>query len=316
MQITSTKQFIDLFNFTEESGFYDPTPLQDEDIGFSIKKKYPKEIRFKPAVKRDGEPDEIIVIWLVYNLPKPETAQENKIPILINIKKYSLYRTKYFDYILDDPESPTRESILKSKKSPQPLELEFINDFFYNLSAKCFIDKKGNHLSGIEMLDMVVNQHLKTVHIVKGIKIRSKIFTQLQIGGILRLIIKSFVFLLKYPFGRVLKDSDNEIFLYNGFDLNDMKRITTDTIEIFKYHASKHVITTFCIVIISISSIDYFFKIDSDYLKYISNNNLLSITYSVALLLFLDLLLPKIIFYIINVLIKVRNKIVFRKLKV
>lgn len=134
MQITNTKQFIDLFNFKEESGYYDPIHLQDEEIGFSIKKKYPTNIRFRPAVKQSGEPDEIMVIWIVLHLPKSFKAglDSKKFPLYIKINKYSLYRTKYFDYDFNDKESPTRESITLSKNTPQPLELEYFSDFFFD----------------------------------------------------------------------------------------------------------------------------------------------------------------------------------------
>ena len=315
MQITTTKQFIELFNFTEKSGYYDSIELRDEEIGFSIKKKYPENIRFKPAIKQNGEPDELMVIWLVYDLPKQKEATNNRVPIFIKISKYSLYRNKYFDYNFDDKESPTKDSLYESKKTPQPLELEYIHDFFYDDSLNCFLDKRETRFTGIELLNFIVKQHLNTVHIIKGFKIRSKIFAQLTVGGILKLTIKTLISLLKFPFGRLLKDNDSELTIYHGFKYDDMKRITTDTIEIFKYHASKHVITTFCIIIIAISSLDYFCKLDSNYLKYITSNNLLSVTYSVALLLILDLFIPQILFYIINALIKIRNKIVFRKLK-
>lgn len=316
MQITNTKQFIDLFDITDESGYYNPIVLQDEEIGFSIKKKYPDGLRFKPAIKPNGEPDELMVIWIVYDLPKQKQQTKREIPVFIKIKKYSLYRTKYFDYDFNDPQSPTKESLHRSKKTPQPLEIEYLNDFFYEESSNCFVDKKGKHFTGIEMLNYVVKQHLNTVHIIKGLKLRSKIFAQSKVVGIFTLIIKTLVLLLKYPFSRLLEDSDSELSLYHGFKHEDMKRITTDTIEIFKYHASKHVLSTFCIIIIGISSIDYFCKLDSTYLKYITSNNLLIVTYSITLLLILDILIPQALFHIINTLVRIRNRIVFRKLKV
>jgi hypothetical protein len=317
MQITNTKQFIDLFNFTEESGYYNPVHLQDEEIGFSIKKKYPTDIRFKPTLKQNGEPDDIMVIWLVFHLHKSLKTGSNskKYPIYIKINKYSLYRTKYFDYNFDDEESPTEVSLSVSKNTPQPLELEYFSDFFFDDALNCFVDNKGNLLTGIEMLNSVVKQHLNTVHIIKGFKIRTKIFAKSNVAGIFTLLIKILIFLLKYPFGRLLKDSDSELSLYHGFNNEDMKRITTDTVEIFKYHASKHVITTFCIIIIFISSIDYFFKLNSSYLKYITSNNLMIVTYSITLLLILDILIPQVLFHLINALVSLRNKIIFRKLK-
>lgn len=318
MQITNTKQFIDIFKITDESGYYNPIVLQDEDIGFSIKKKYPKDIRFKPAIKQNGEPDEIMVIWLVFNLPKSTKTDlnSNKYPIFLKINKYSLYRTKNFDYDFDNENSPTKESLDISKRTPQPLELEYIGDFFFDDSFNCFVDNKGNLLTGIEMLNSVVKQHLNTAHIIKGFKIRTKIFAKSKVAGILTLIIKTLIFLLKYPFGRLLKDRDSELSLYHGFNSEDMKRITTDTVEIFKYHASKHVITMFCIIIIFISSIDYFLNLNSSYLKYITSNNLMIVTYSITLLLILDVLIPQVLFHIINTLVSIRNKIVFCKLKV
>jgi len=317
MRLKNPKQFIEIFNFTPETNYYDPIILSDEEIGFSIKRNYPPHIRFKPAIKQNGEPDEVIVSWLVYNLPQPKgTPNFDKVPIFIKINKYSLYRTKYFDYNFDDNESPTKESLYVSEKTPQPLELEYINDFFYNHSVERFIDKKGTEYTGIQMLEYVVKQHLNTVHILKGLKIRSKIFAQSKIAGILITFIKPLIFLLKHPFGRLLENSDSELSLYHGFKPEDMKRSTTDTIDIFGYRASKQVIFMFCIIIISIGIIDYFFSIDNKYLKYIVSNHLMMLTHSLALLIILDHIVPASLFSFINILIRLRNKIVFRKLKV
>lgn len=317
MQITNTKQFIELFNFTEESGFYDPIHLQDEEVGFSIKKRYPKNIRFKPACKRNGEPDEVIVIWLVFNLPKTTRREStnNNYPIFLKINKYSIYKTKYFDYDFDNENSPTKKSLDISKTTVQPLELEYVNEFSFDASNNCFFDNKGISYSGIQMLDYVVKEHLNTVHLVKGFKIRSKRFTQMKIGEIFRLLIKTLVYILR-NFGRSLQDSDSELLVYHGFKSEDMKRITTDTIEIFKYQASKQVIFIFCFIVIIISSIDYFFNLNSSYLKYITSNNLVISIYAISLLIILDRFVPLLLFHSINALVRIRNKIIFRKLKV
>lgn len=317
MNLENPKQFIEIFNFISETNYYDPIILRDEEIGFSIKRKYPNNIRFKPTTKLNGDQDEVMVIWLVYNLPKVKRDQQSeKVPINIKISKYNIYKTKHFDYNYEDPDSPTKSSVIISERSPQPLEIEYTNDFFYNHSMKCLVDKKQKKYTGIEMLDYVVNQHLNTVHILKGLKIRSKLFAKSIIEGILGTIISLLVYILKHLFGRMLANSDSKLFLWHGFKREELKKIQTDVIDILGYRASKQVIVLFCIIIDSLGLFLYFSQSGLEYFRYVSNNYLLMLVHSIVLLILLDFLIPEIIFLTINILVKWRNAIAFRNLKV
>lgn len=317
MNLENTKQFIELFNFTPNSNYYNPIILTDEEIGFSIKRKYPDNTWFKPPVKENGEPDEVLVIWLVYNLPQVKRDQQlDKIPVFIKINKYSLYRTKYFDYNFEDHDSPTEASVLESKKSSQPLYLEYINEFFYYYLMKSFVDKKGKEYTGIEMLDYIVKQHLNTVHIIRSIRIRFKLFAQSIFVGSLGTAISSLTYILQHFFGRILENSDSELSLWHGFKSEEMKRLSTDVMDIFGYRASKQVIYLFCIFIVFVGILDYSATDGTKYIKFVFNNYFLMLAHSIGLLILLDVFIPNLLFHAINLVVKLRNTIAFRKFRV
>ena len=63
---SDSQELIDAFGVIESSGFYEPVILSDTSCGFSVKKEYPLNIRFKPAVgQRTKTPDNIAMIWVL-----------------------------------------------------------------------------------------------------------------------------------------------------------------------------------------------------------------------------------------------------------
>jgi len=66
--------FIKKFIPDSKSGFfYDPIPLDNCKYGFSIKRKYPKEIKFTPTKTRADDDDEIAIIWVTLDLENTKT---------------------------------------------------------------------------------------------------------------------------------------------------------------------------------------------------------------------------------------------------
>lgn len=317
MFLKDTQSFIGLFNLDSQKLYYDPIVIRDANIGFSIKRNYPSNIRFKPPINKLGEPDEIIVIWLVLNASissAPNGIQ--KVPLYIKINKFSRYKSKFFDYDFNDPKSPTKESLYQSEKTPQPSELEFIDYFFYDQNDSVFFDRAGKKYNGLELLEFVVNKHINTVHLFKGLKFRFKHAYKINTVSFLTPIIRFCIYSLKKIFGRELDKSDTIIAQYDGFSAQDFRRTTTDIMEFFGYRTSKKVIALFCLVIVLLSLLNYTTIINIEYFYFIFSHNLLVITHSIILLLILDNVIPMIIFRFMNYLIKKRNKHLFSRFRV
>ena len=48
------------------SKYADVVILKDSEAGFSVKRAYPDNIRYKPAKKKNNEPDDLATIWVSY----------------------------------------------------------------------------------------------------------------------------------------------------------------------------------------------------------------------------------------------------------
>jgi hypothetical protein len=80
--LSTTDELLQLFGDINAEGYTDPIPLADTKVGFSVRKNYPEDIRYKPAKNKAGVPDNIAVIWIVYN-ENPENKRTGLIPLRI-----------------------------------------------------------------------------------------------------------------------------------------------------------------------------------------------------------------------------------------
>jgi hypothetical protein len=313
----NTQQFLEKFDLESNVQYFNPIPLDDRKVAFSIKRNYPDNTRYKPAISKSGNPDNVVVIWLVYT--DPDEADHNirltKVPIHVSVSNYSLFRTKHFDYDYDDPDSPTRASLEESAATPKPISLEYPNEFFYDHNRDIIFDENGSEISGIDLLDRVYSEHCDTVHWLKGLRLRSKMFTQSKGSGAMTLLITFFTFILKKLFGRTLEDDDMLSVLYKGYKHDAFKKLNEDTLNLFGYKASKSVIVFFSLIIIIGTFMRYNSGGSEDYLEFVGSSNFLSVVHGVFLLWLLDIVVPNGIFWIINLLIKIRLKIIFMKFR-
>lgn len=60
-----TSELLAKFDLESEE-YFDPLALGDRKVAFSVKRPYPENIRYKPAQSRNGKPDNVAAIWLVY----------------------------------------------------------------------------------------------------------------------------------------------------------------------------------------------------------------------------------------------------------
>jgi hypothetical protein len=315
---TTSQQFIDAFGDYQAEGFYDPVILNDTSVGFSIKRDYPIDIRYKPAIGQNTKtPDNIAVIWAVYTSPELTGAivDLSKAPIRLRIALMSKYRTKHWDYNFDDQQGdcPTKESLEASLATPQPIELFYENEYFYNHHKNSFIDNDGNLLSGSEVLNQVFQGHCDTVHLLKGLSLRLKLAWQSKFPGLLTLIIDLLTVILKQIFGRTIESSAVMAGIYLPYKRESFKKLDEDSIDILGYKASKHVVVIFCIVVIATSAYRYYNSIDYDYISSLEGKELLTLTHGILLLWLIDTIIPWVIFYTINLVLYFKKKIMFMR---
>lgn len=313
----STQEFQDKFGPERTGEFYDPVHLQDRKVAFSIKRKYPEDIRYKPAIYKNGEPDNIAAIWVIYAHPE-ESKKEiklNKVPVRVRVANMSVYRTAHFDYDYDDPEAPTKDSLEESAATPKPIDLEYNDEYFYDHDRSVFIDSAGATLSGIEILNKVFSDHCSTVHWLKGLRLRTKLIAQSKSTGLVSALIIVLEIILKKAFGRTLEESDSISAFYRGYKSDSLKKLNEDSLNVFGYKAAKSVIIIFCIVVILGAYFRYHCSTTGGYLGFVGDSNFLSVVHGLFLLWLLDVIVPFLLFWAINGLIKVRTKIMFMQFK-
>jgi len=311
--LESSKELLKLFKLDKQDEYFDPIELNDRKVAFSIKRKYPDDISYKPAHRKDGEPDNIVAIWVTYTHPD-ESRQEiniNKVPVGFRVSNISLYRQNHFDYDYEESESPPKESVEQSLATPMPLSLEYSNDFFFDHSRDVFIDESGNPQTGLDILDRVFSEHCDTVHWLKGLKLRLKLLFQSKGIGLLSAIEVFLIFILKKLFGRTFEDSELKSAFYRPYNKSDFKKLNENSLNILGYKASKSVIILFCTIIITGSICG----ISNSYLDNILSNNFLTLVNGLFLLWLLDEVVPNILFRCVNGLIILRANLSFMKLK-
>ncbi|MDY7036098.1 MAG: hypothetical protein SV375_08065 [Thermodesulfobacteriota bacterium] len=63
----TAEEFRNSFRIQENQDYEDFIPFKDGKVGFSIKRPYPRDIPFGPPIKKDGTPDTLAMIRVLYN---------------------------------------------------------------------------------------------------------------------------------------------------------------------------------------------------------------------------------------------------------
>lgn len=316
----NTDEFLSQFGNLTDTGFYDPVHLKDTKVGFSIKRNYPNDIRYKPALgQKNKKPDNIAALWVVYTHPSTtrRTLSESAVPLRIRIANMSLYRTKHWDYDYDDIEgdSPSRDSVEASAATPKPIDLEYPDEYFFNHSRNCFIDRKGRTVTGPEILERVFKDHCRTVHFLWGVRLRVKLLAQNKFAGLLGALTSVLVWSLKNFFGRSIEDDDSSAGIFRTYKPEALKKYDVDSLDVLGYKASKQVVVLFCILAIAASYYRYVSGITGDYWSGVGGSEFLSLAHGLFFIWLLDIVVPWILFWIINGTIWLRTAVLFMKLK-
>lgn len=309
-------EFLGAFDLTD-SPYTDFKPYTDA-IAFSLKRNYPKNIRYKPAKTRSGEDNNVAIIHVLYIPPKEMNKIFNpeRVPIEIEICNFNFYLRNRFRYNFEDEDCPTRESLEQMATSTKPINLG--DKYFYNHARKTFISLKGNEMSGRQIIDKIFVEHCNTVHLIKGIKIRTKVKLQ-EIGlKICDWLINGSKYILKVVLGYRLIKIHSSVLSLTGYKKKDLELVDDKTINVIGYKAPKRIVITFSFLFIVLILV--FILINFDFIKQPGLSNIFGITlitmFLVYLILwFLEEVVPKVFILLINLLMKLRVKIVFLFMK-
>jgi hypothetical protein len=314
----NAQELIDAFGISNNEKYSRITPLNDRKVGFSVQREYPKDILYSPLVNGNGEDDTVVLIHVVYAHPDEIKTEfdSHKVPIIVRAVTHSRYRVDHFDYDFNDPNSPTKESIEKTKATPMPVALDFDNEFFFDHHSGTFLDHTHEPLSGEQILEIVYKAHCDTAHRKRGRIIRAKLKYQSFASAFFGVIINILISILTKLFGRTLDDNETSSGYYRGYQRKNLKKLSTESLDVFGYKTARSVIILFCLIAAVAFFIKYQFGIQTPYLSKVFSDSFLALTHSLILLWFLDVVMPLILFHIINFLIKTRTNISFKKFKV
>jgi len=303
----NAKDFISLFDLPSTT-YNNIIELTDRNIGFSVQRAYPDNISFIPAKTENGNPDTVVIIHVLYSYQKEPQGNidSNKVPIFIRIGKFSRYRTNHFDYNFKDEDCPTQESLGIMKNSAHPVDLE-TDEYFYSHGENIFYDKKGTKYSGVQILDKIFKEHCDTVHWFRGLKIRWNLRSNKFAINLTGWIVSIFKFSLYHIFGRTL-DTKSDTFSYmTGYKKEDMKKLSTESLDILGYKASKNVIVTFSFIAVVLYIFQYFYGKFFGFFDKLLSINLYSVSFVILILGIMDDIMPRVIFNFMNLIIRIRE---------
>lgn len=297
---------IKIFGDVSGVGYFQPVPLKDTKVGFSIQKYFPSNIRFKPAKTKNGVDDSVACIWIVYQ-SELESKNVSLIPIRFRIALMSRYRAKHqFDEDDFDLDKPTQASVEASKKSPQPIDLIFRGEYFYDTHSLGIVDKNGKEIRGAEVLEIIFEAFCDSVHLVKGFRLRCQELAQKASRGFLENSIAACIWLLKNCFGRTLNDRPDRSSYFDGYQGQDLGKLKEDSFEVIGYKVPIRVFVVFAIIV-SVSAYSLYPYEKDSYIDLIVNSDVLLTLHLLSVLLFVDVLAPHLVFAILNFLINVRK---------
>ncbi len=318
MFINSAKELVALFNVRNNLAYDRVTPLRDCKAGFSIQRKYPADLQYRPPKLMDGTDEAVALIHVIYAHPEEEKQEErgSRVPLIIRITNYSRYRANHFDYNFYDPNCPTKESVEKSKLTPAPGELNYEKSFYFDHKDNQFHDESGGVITGLKVLERVYNDHCDTVHFLKGLKLRLKLKSRSFGMYILGTLVGLLKWSLSSIFGRTLDESDEISTYFSGYTRENLKKLSTDSITVFGYSTARRVIILFCLLAATIFTWYFYSSEKNKYLKAIFSNSFLSLTFSIVIIWVLDVIVPVLLFRFVNIIIKIRTALSPRTFKV
>lgn len=311
-KFTSAEELKEVFEIAGHSEYVNFTPLTKE-VGFSVQRLYPPTSNYKPPIRKDGTPDTVALIAVLYEPTSTRKRDPDRVPIYLKVSVYSRYIANHFDYDFTSDECPTEESVISSKKTPRPVDLNQFNEYFFDHKENRLVDSDGKPTTGLKIINDLYASHLATVDKFKGLIFRWKLGSISRASNLCEPACGVFKWMLKVVCGRTLASEDISKGISGEYKSGDVKLLKTERIDVFGYSASKNVIGTFCMLILSAF---FLFKVTGgspSWVKTIAEKNVLALAASILTIAVLDHLLPRGLLWLINMTIRLRWKIMLAK---
>lgn len=305
MYLQNSEELLRAFGAIQSEGFINPTFLTDTKVGFSVQKDYPTNINYSPARTESGVPDNVAAIWVVYD-SKAEKNGGELIPIRLRIANMSKFRAKHWDYDYENPDCPTESSIKESLKSTQPLELDAIGEYFYNTKTDKLVDSSQKEVSGTNILTHIFDVHCDSVQPIKGLKLRTIYNSHKALRASFDHVVDALTWILKNIFGRTLDERPDRMTYLHGYLPEDCKKLEAESIVVAGYRASKPIVFVFALIVALVCF--YLFPVkEHTYPSDLISSDYLLIVHSILLLVILDVAIPRLLFRLLNLVIKCRR---------
>ena len=327
----SNKEFLDLFPvisgderipWTETLGSY----------GFSILRDFNSSTRFVPARKKDGSPDDVALIKIGFY----DSAIKNKeAPLLVTISKASRFNLSgktRSEFNKNDPDYPTEESLKKSKESPQLIDLTEEGRFIFNLEDYTIYDThRKKSIQPEDLIDYVYKLFLSTSNFKGLVLLKSIIFIKKVIDWVLEKLLLCAWDLLVFMGKKIEKTVElgsinipaerKDYFVWfrqTTYQYNDL----TDSGPVVsllgsEYKISRGVMIFLAFAIFGLFVLNYFFTISqSKFFGFFAknlDNAIFLLSFTIVLYFFIDSVIPRIILWTVNKLIKFKTSLLFRK---
>jgi hypothetical protein len=309
-EFKSSEEFITKIHLGELKEYFENKPIE-RGVGFTTKRNYPYDFRYKPPIGENNQPDVVAIIGIKYEPKRKNPESPNLVPITVKISPHSRYISEHGDYDFDDKNCPSEKSIIASNKTAKPDDLISLNDYFFDHSIDSFVDLKRKPMQIKDLLDAEYRKHLETVHPFKGFSYRFKLKSRNKSIMLCEFIIIILKYFLKLTCGReFIITSENVLRTIWGYQPKDMQLLKTERIEVFGYKASANIIITFSFIVLFIFFIFQVFGIAAPHWgKILITNNFLALTAGILTIHILENYLPSVFFTLINLIIKIRLRI-------
>ncbi len=310
MQVKKSQDFSRLFSIDTDT-YNNLILFTENEIGFSVLRNYPNNIKYKSPVDSANNPTNKALIRVKYS----QSLRE----ILINISNFCEYTNTHDNLNYSDSDCPTSDSMKLSAKTRKPLDVIF-TDEFYLINSLQITDKEGNVIETSELFDKVFRKHLHTIEFLPWIRVRIIRISRDIIRSLLTWGIKGTKYLLLrmgYSFDVTLENAMRQYL--DGFAEEEIIKteITKkNIIKVFDYEASQNSVFIVCVGIILLSLISFMFPrlLISRYFTYLSTE--MFIFHALLLFIIIDVIMPKILSTILikfmHILFKMRKSIIFK----
>lgn len=299
----------------------------DEKVfGLKIVKDYPDNIPFTLAVKKNGSYDQKSLVNVMI---KKTDSNKKKIPVLVSISLISEYfykRSNEHQYEVDfsDSDAPTEDSYILSQKTKQPMNLTNYNDYSFDVEKDKFI-YKGKEVSLNKIVNHILQTHIMTSKKWFLLYYNTGKFIRKFLYHILKLVDYFFEFILNYICGKDIEPLENNFKdpkHRRGFCIENTKENSTikniapiKTNLAVEFDISYHVVISIGFFITAIHSLNYFSpdkpnKDDRTILEFLFSffeTSASTFGFIVIIYAFLTILLPKLLFVLINLVRKINR---------